>query len=189
MRRSALSLLTPLLLCSSCVDYRALSPEQAALREEHLQSLLNQSIEYMEQGSDDTLENANNALELARDLDPNDPRVLDALGCVEWRRGNYKLAAYFFEKALAADSGYDRAYVHLALNEERLGRIDSAEELLRIAIQLNPMNFRARNNYAALLLDKGFPHEARKQLQRAAHSAGREDAIMEINLRQTSPSY
>lgn len=164
---------------------RPLSPEQAAMQEQQVQLLITKSIDEMTKDARAALDSANNALELARDLDPRDPRVLDGLGCVEWRRGNHDLAAYFFEKALKADPNYDRAYVHLALYEELNQRPDSAERLLRTAIKLNPMNFRARNNYAALLLDKGLRHEARKQLQRAVHAGARNEPFVLLNLKQT----
>jgi len=146
--------------------------------EERLQQLLGESTELMRRGETDR---AFAALELARDLSPEDPRVLDGLGCVEWRRKNYRSAKYFFQRALAANPRYDRAYTHLALVAEREGDRQAAVELLQIAVKLNPLNFRSRNNLAVALLEKG-DRKAYHQLLKAVEAGGRKDVVIQHNL-------
>lgn len=160
----------PLLIACAlgCAVERPLSAEQQAQLELSVQHLLSRATASLRSGSTEQLEEAYNALELARDLDAQDPRIIDGLGCVEWRKGNYRLAAHFFRKALLIDPEYDRAYAHLALYEEQAGNISEALALLRRAVQLNPLNYRSRSNYSALLLQIGRRAEAQKQFQRAS---------------------
>ncbi len=102
----------------------------------------------------DALVQAEGAAMLAAELSPNDPRVLDALGCVAWRLGDLERAEEFFKKALQQNPDYDRAYDHLAFIALADGNEAAAEALLSEALRRNPLNHRARNNLAVYYFEK-----------------------------------
>lgn len=168
-------------LSTSCRT--AVEVQQAEAR---VQKLIVAATDALRQGTPEALERAQGALEVARDLSPNDPRILDGLGCVEWRREHYGLAAEFFNRAIALEPKYDRPYVHLALIAERRGRKEVAKEYLQTAIKLNPLNFRARNNLAVMLLEEGYPHAAVRQLLQAYNSGAQKDVVVLHNLKQAA---
>lgn len=174
-----------LLSFSGCVPPAplVLSPEQLAAKEQKLVSLLTIATQDLRANK---LAPAEAALKLAQELSPDDPRVLDGLGCVAWRRGNYDLAEEFFKRALSQNGLYDRGYMHLAFIAAERGDSRAAEELLRISLQLNPLNFRARNNLAAELLDAGARPGARaeayNELLIAIQSAQKADVVLGENL-------
>lgn len=158
-----------------------LSPEQMAAKDQKLVSLLTIATQALRASK---LPQAEAALKLAQELSPDDPRVLDGLGCVEWRRGNHALAEEFFRQALFENRLYDRGYMHLALVAAEQRDHEAAKELLQIALQLNPLNFRARNNLAAELLDSGDKDKAYQELLVAVQSAQKSDVVLSENLRQ-----
>jgi len=169
-----------LVACFGNASHR--SPGAELALEESLKNLLTVATKDLRLGTIASLERASASLELARDLSPNDSRVLDGLGCVEWGRENYKLAQYFFNRALEANPNYDRAYAHLALVAERRGDSKAAYGLLKIAVGLNPLNYRSRNNYAAVLGSQGYSQEAYRQLLRAYQAGGKDSAVVLSNL-------
>ena len=160
---------------------------QELAQEEKLVELLSVATLEMRQKTTAAYSRALAALELAREMSARDPRVLDALGCVEWRRKNYNLAEYFFRETLRENPNYDRAYAHMAMIAERKGDIKAAQELLLYALQLNPMNYRARNNFAALLIDhkakdRKSSQKAYDELLKVYQSGAAEDPVLEYNL-------
>ena len=179
------ALLFMLLLLVACNplanNHRTIFQELRA--EKQVVDLLGRAVSYMRIDTPESLDSAFNALELARDLKPNDPRVLDGLGCVEWRRKNFDLAKLFFQKALRQNPSYDRPYAHLAVVAQHDGNTQAAKELNQIAIKLNPMNYRARNNYAVLLMKEGLNLKARDELLKAIHSSQPEQSALEENLK------
>lgn len=156
---------------------------QAALVEKKLQALLIEATAALRAPAGGDLERAEAALRLAAELRESDPRVADGLGAVAWRRGRYADAERLFQRAIALDPNYDRAYSHLALLAERRGDRRRARELLEEAVRLNPLNFRARNNLAAVLLDEGNDRRARNELTKASAAGGAGDLVIERNLR------
>ena len=158
------------------------SLQDELVMEERIEALLGEATQRMREGTNLSYDQAFAALELARDLKPNDPRVIDGLGCVEWRRGNYDLAEHFFSKALELNPRYDRAYAHLAFVAKRKGDLEAARDLLKIAVALNPLNFRSRNNYAIVLAEQNDEREAYHQLLKAYQSGGRGDIVLDYNL-------
>jgi Flp pilus assembly protein TadD len=74
---------------------------------------------YMQTGRfDDAL----NALESARDRDPDAPEIHNSLGAVHFQRGDYERAAASFERALALNPDYAKARQNLAAAQARLRR-------------------------------------------------------------------
>jgi len=171
-----------LVFLQACASVPQRSPENAATLERRIQMMMEQSIHFLREGSPESLKLAQQTLEVARELSPEDGRVLDGLGCVEWRNGNRKLAKYFFRRAIKANPEYDRPYGHLALIAEQEGDRKAAQELFRLALKLNPLNYRARNNFGVLLLKTGASAEGSRQLLRASASSDGEEAVIEHNV-------
>ena len=173
-------------LFSACGWPTPLTPEQRALREQKLRELLRHGNAELQAGDWDSLDRAQGAYSVARELSPEDPRVIDGLGCVAWRKGNAELAELYFKRAVELSPVYDRPLAHLAAVAESRGHQQAAAELLLKALALNPLNFRARNNFAAVLINtsaKGPPlAEAQRELLKAYELAGPEDPIVSGNL-------
>lgn len=121
--------------------------------------------------------------QVARELKPNDARVIDGLGAIAWREGKTELAFYYFKRAYSLDSKYDRPLVHLALVAEKKGDFVAAKELLLKAIAINPLNYRAKNNLAVLIRRKGADREKKglAKLYQAYALAGKEDPVLNYN--------
>ncbi len=90
--------------------------------------------------------------ELAREL-AGLPAAEDGLGCVSFAQGDYATAEKQFWLAYTMDEGYDHALANLALLYESQGKLATVESLFARALELDPENFRARNNFAAFLAD------------------------------------
>lgn len=160
-----------------------LTPLQRNEQEREVVRLLELSVQGMRKADAQGFEDATSALELARELKPGDPRVYDGLGSVAFRKGDLELAEYFFKKALAQDSLYDRGYAHLAMVAQQRGDIEAAVELLRIAVQTNPTNYRSRNNYAVVLAENGIDsRRAYEELLKAMKTQRVADRITAQNL-------
>jgi Flp pilus assembly protein TadD len=172
---------------TGCAVPRLLSPHEQAQRYRKVEALLTQATLLMRKGSAEELNSAESALHLARELSPQNARVVDGLGCLALRRHDYANAKYQFNKALELDSSYDRPYAHLALIAEQSGRVEEARHLLSKALQLNPLNYRSRNNYAVLLADLAGDEteirEAYEEMLKAAHSGPPKEALLEHNTR------
>lgn len=186
MSRQRTVLICLLLFCftTGCVAARQqLDPQQLNEQEKEVVRLLELSVKAMRNADAQGLRDAESALELARELKPGDPRVYDGLGAVAFRRGDTTLAEYFFKKALAQDALYDRAYAHLAMIAEQRGDIDVAVELLKIAVQTNPTNYRSRNNFAVVLANhKIDSRRAYDELLKAMKTQRVADRITNRNL-------
>ncbi len=109
-------------------------------------------------------------VDIAEALAPNDPRVIDAKGCIAWYYKDYFEAKKHFDNAILIDRSFENAYVNLAYIEEQKGRIIDAKIILENVLKINPLNHKARNNYAALLYDNFNQEEAKSQLQMAIGS-------------------
>src|SRR5262249_39806937 len=84
--------------------------------------------------------NLGEALKLARraqELAPNSPFVLDTLGLVHYRRGEYAEAEPVLRKAVGLPGSPPAAQYHLGMTYYRLSRRDDAIATLRRALQLN----------------------------------------------------
>ncbi len=162
--------------CCGCVAPARLSLYERAERAQRIEALLTQGTLLLRQGDQESLVRAEAAFRLVQELDPQEPRGADGLGAVAWRRGDLWAAKMFFNQAISIDPSYDRPYAHLALIADMEGRTNDSYQLLQKAMELNPLNYRARNNFSALL---------------ANHAAGRSDLARSydeiIKAQQLSP--
>lgn len=154
-------------------------------REARVKELLGRATLNLRKGSIESYHTAESELALALDLAPNDPRVVDGLGCIAWRLANIVRAEYFFKTAIALDPNYDRAYAHLAAVAEHNGDMAAAHSLLEQAVKLNPVNYRSRNNLAAFLINHGDAQDsvarADFELIKAARSGGAQELVVTEN--------
>lgn len=120
-------------------------------RELILQQLIEQGVLALGSRSPAGVERAFGVFSVAGQLAPDDPRVVDGLGAVAYRRGQRDYAVLLFQKAIQLDSSYSRPYAHLALIAEDDGDKEAARELLEMSRRLNPMSYRARHNLALLV--------------------------------------
>ena len=165
---------------------RTLSVEEQVVREQRLVSLIAQGTALLRRPGAANLEQARAAFELAGELSPRDARVLDGLGCVAWRRGNFSAARSYFSEAIRADPGYDRALAHMALIAFRDGNFPEADELFRRALILNPLNYRARNNFVVSKLRRGVSAHSQqillRELRKALYSAMESEEVIYKNI-------
>ena len=168
------------------------SPEFLANRETKIRQLLTRGVEELQSPEDAAVERAGRLFELARELAAKDPRVLDGLGCYYFRKGEFDLATFYFQRALEVEPNYDRAMAHLALIARQNGHVEAARELLEQAIFMNPLNYQQRNNLVALGLEFGEQGGfdsllTERELVRAQQSAPLKQPIIEHNLRIVNP--
>jgi Flp pilus assembly protein TadD len=186
MRRIGFSLMLVLSLLGCGIRPHEPGPAELAARESKMRELLRTGNRLLQRGDWDSLDRAQAAYTVARELDGSDARPIDGLGCVAWRKGNVDLAQFYFQRAVELNPEYDRPVAHLALVAEAHGHLQAARELLARAVALNPLNFRARNNFAALSIKHSrnpqLLAEAYHQLLRASELAG--DPLIEENIRR-----
>ncbi len=147
-----------------------------AMRETAIRELMTRGTAGLragERGGESGLDRAEAAFLTAHQLDPLDPRAIDGLGCVALRRLQLEVAEKHFQRAIELHPGYDRPFAHLAAVAELRGDHVAARMLFERALRLNPLNYRARNNYAALLADVyGERFRAFRELQQASEASG-----------------
>ena len=152
---------------TSCTNHQQLAPGEEQERKTRAQLLISRASLLMLRGDRNSLRSATSAIELARDLIGDTAEIMDALGCIEWRRGSREFATDYFKKAIKIDNSYSPPYTHLAFVAEENGDLVEAELLLRKALELAPASIEARNNYGALLLRIGQKSNARHELLKA----------------------
>ena len=106
-------------------------------------------------------------LEAARALQPDDPRVLQALGSALRQAGERARASAVFEHLITVAPDSPRALTHRARGALAAGRSDEAEALLRSALAVHPAYGDARYLLGRLLLDRGDLDGALEQLASA----------------------
>jgi len=92
------------------------------------------------------------------------------LGVSYLNEGDLELSKVKLERALKEDPKLPSAHWSYALLQMRLGNTKLAEKYLKKAIDLNPNDARARNNYGFLLCNEGRVEEAEKQFLLAARN-------------------
>lgn len=142
-------------MLSACSYQNAPSPEFLAQQETVTRQLLARAVRELQSSEPESVERAGRLFELAREIHPRDPRVLNGLGCYYFRKGEPELAKFYFQRAIEVDPNYDRAYAHLALIARDDGNIKAARELLRQAVAMNPLNYQQRSNLVALGVEFG----------------------------------
>ncbi|MCC6933117.1 MAG: tetratricopeptide repeat protein [Deltaproteobacteria bacterium] len=182
-------LFTSLLLVACVPMEQPRTPEEMMLVENKLVELLIAANTALESDSKNDLGDAEAALKIATALKSDDVRVQDALGCLALKQGDLEQAKFYFQQALALDNTYDPAYAHLAMIAERNNDLLIARQLYLLALQHNPLNYQARNNYAVFLV-KHSKHSAeirkfaQQELLAAQHSYDREGTLVKKNLKK-----
>lgn len=124
------------------------------------------------------LDEAESLIMLANEINSMDPMVIDAYGCLAWHRKDDVLAETLFKQAISVDPSFENSYVNLAFIYETKGELLKARELLKKALKINPLNYKARNNYAAMLIGTEF---GKKEFTKAINTAPRMDSVLEYN--------
>ena len=87
----------------------------------------------------DTLERYHDAIEiylLVRDLDPNDPEILNCLAVNYTRIGHYDLALRTFEELQDRHPNFEPAYCNQIITYSEIGQHEKAEEMFYLARQI-----------------------------------------------------
>jgi len=103
----------------------------------------------------------------ALSLDSELPAAHVCLGTLYNGRGQYEKSILEFQGALKAAPTNDDAYRGLALAEERLGRLDEAENTYRRAIQLRPHYWAGYNWLGLFFYQRARYREAAEQWEQA----------------------
>ena len=85
-----------------------LSASQLAQRERVIQDSLAKGVAHLNSSAESSLAQAMASFHVAWQLAPEDPRVLDALGCIYYRLGQYEIARNMFKEAIRRNEKYDR---------------------------------------------------------------------------------
>lgn len=175
-----------IILLTSCV--RTLNAAERLERKQQAEKILSRGVFALRENTQSSLNSAMAAFQLAKELSPNDPRIIDGIACVYWRMGDNVSAKRLFEQVSQVDPFYSQAYEHLALIAEQEGDILGAKKHLENAISLSPLNYKARNNYAVILLkeakDAKAISAAYMEMLKAAQYNSEPEPIIEYNLRR-----
>jgi tetratricopeptide (TPR) repeat protein len=186
MRNSGLRLLIfgaiLCLLSIGCAPIEVLPVAEEVARARAMERLLKQASIDLERNTPRALNRAEGALRLVSEIAPEEPRALDGLGCIAFRRKRFGEAEGFFKKALDVAPDYAAAWAHLALIAEGRGHLHAAKALYQRALEKNPLNYRARNNYAVFILENlQSPSSGFEELQKALAQGGTREAILSNN--------
>ena len=107
------------------------------------------------------------ALEKARQLKPEYPKILVALGYALSEQGDVDEAIRTFQKSVELDKYNIESYIYLGVALTRKGDMDGALKCFDFAANLNPMNFNARAGLASTLAIRGNLAEAVPHFERA----------------------
>ena len=116
-------------------------------------------------------------LEVAENYSPENPRVLNAKGVIQFQMGNLQAARGSLEEAIAlataqnSDLGpTERSVIHVNLGKtyRDLGELDRARNTLRRAVVLDPRSSSAHNNLGFVHFRMGDCEEAEYELSQAA---------------------
>ena len=113
------------------------------------------------------LEEAEEALNRARTLLPDDPEMLMNLGVVYGRTGRHREAIVLFHQLVRLRPGDGEAWFNMALSEAQLGELDAARDHLRRALDAGPPRPRILNLLARILEFQGRRDEATAALKRS----------------------
>ncbi len=116
-------------LLSSCVTETIGGTDVEANPEAALERRVELARQYIGRGD---WENAKRNLELANDLNPDNPSVHEAFGLVYQSTGEYDRAEDSFKRALRIDPGFSRARNNYAAFLFSMGRFEEAEKEFQI---------------------------------------------------------
>lgn len=107
---------------------------------EHAYAMQLNNVGYVLADAGVELQAAKQMLELAATMLPLEPNVVDSLGWLYYRLGDYRMAVFYLERAARQLPGTGRAEVHYHLGAAyaRSGKIARARRLLNSAVSLDP---------------------------------------------------
>jgi tetratricopeptide (TPR) repeat protein len=103
-------------------------------------------------------------------IKPENDIVLSNLGVVYKEDKLFPEAIEYFERALSIDSKFTDAHLHLSETYLEMGMTESAQEHLRAAVALSPLNIRGRNLLGELHFKRGDVDRAEEQFARSVAS-------------------
>lgn len=101
------------------------------------------------------LKDALKEAQIANQLMPGDPNMLDTLGWAYYKAGNPEKAIQVLTRALELDDSLADVHFHLATILYDLKELDKAVEHFRATVALDPENAFALNNLAYLFSERG----------------------------------
>ena len=108
---------------------------------------------------------AERQLQIALQLRPGSPNVLNALGCVYLEQGHLDKAEKAFQEAIAAKPRWTDPHFNYGRLLKKLGNDDAALAEFRTAVETGPLNASAHLYLGQELADQGQTAEAEAQLK------------------------
>ena len=103
-------------------------------------------------------------------INPSNPAVLNNLGMVAGKRKQYEEAISFFQRARDLRSNSLDPYLNLGRVYRVMGNLGLAEDELRKALALSPLDYRIRNELGQTLISEGRTTEAEEQFRASIHN-------------------
>ena len=129
-RLASFGLVVSMVLGAGCASTVQRNAEQAR-EEQTLVTNLQLSAEYLQRGK---LKFAKERLDKAIEMAPDDSRVNNMMGLLQWRLGNYERAQRFFRDAVAAKPRNPEAFNNYGVFLCSRGQIDEAEKWFKKAL-------------------------------------------------------
>ncbi len=120
---------------------------------------------------------AEQLVNLLREIAPEDARTLNAMGMLQAARDDYGTAAQLFQSAVGLDDTLTAAKYNLATALMALGQMPDAERVLLDILQTEPTHTSALTRYCALARQAGTPRAATPVLQAALKAAPTEAMV------------
>lgn len=113
------------------------------------------------------LNDARTYLERAEKQDPDNPEVLNKLGFIYFKQGDYATALEQYERSLELDPYDDLTHNAIAETLRKLGRLDEAQEHYKSAVDIDDSYEETYYNYGRLLIEKGDSEGAKMMFEKA----------------------
>jgi Flp pilus assembly protein TadD len=124
------------------------------------------------------LDDARNAYEEARKLEPNATNPSLAIAQIDMKKGNFDSARQSLDRVLTKNQRDPGANLLVAMIEEKAGQTEKATEAYRKVVEADPRNAIALNNLAyRLIMDTKRADEALKFAQMAKEAAPKNSAV------------
>lgn len=125
---------------------------------------------HIEWGSRQRIDEARNVLKQGISLHPKDPALLQSLGTLEQKCGDYEKAKYCYQASVSARPKAP-AYVAWALLEESQGNYDQARRLFEKSLSADALHGAAYNAYGMMEARCGDEEAARNVFERGVGAA------------------
>ena len=113
------------------------------------------------------VEKASKFLNLARKLIPHDPVLLNLLGALEMKKGNYKNSEKYFLASIKNKKDYRSAFNNLAALYQKTGKINKSLIIFNELLLKFPRDPNLLNNIGNVLIDLNRYKDAIKYLKKA----------------------